>query len=152
MVKVQKDTELYDVPDDLLYVQFIGTVGHVWVRLENGKARVGITDYGQKQLKEIVYVEVPSTGSEVEMLVFEGENPKSKPIGTIESQKTSIELFSPISGKIEEINDEIEDNPSIINQDPYDDGWIALIDPSNLENEKEKLWTAEKYAQELENL
>lgn len=152
MVKVQKDTELYDVPDDLLYVQFIGNIGHVWIRLENGKARVGITDYGQKQLKEIVYVEVPSPGSEVEMLVFDGDNPKSKPIGAIESQKTSIELYSPISGKIEEINDEIEDNPSIINQDPYDDGWIVLIDPSNLEKEKEQLWSAEKYAQELEKL
>lgn len=152
MVKVQKDTELYDVPDDLLYAKFIETVGHVWVRLENGKARVGITDYGQKQLKEIVYVEIPSLGTDVEMLVFDGKNPKSKSIGVIESQKTSIELYSPISGKIEEINNEIEDNPSIINQDPYNDGWIVFIKPSNLEKEKEQLWSAEKYARELEKL
>ncbi|NVM55820.1 MAG: glycine cleavage system protein H [Candidatus Helarchaeota archaeon] len=152
MVKIQKDNELYDIPDDLLYVHSIGTIGHTWARLENGKVRIGITDYGQKQLKEIVYVELPNRGATVEGLIYKGEIPKSKPIGAIESQKTSIDFFSPISGTIEEKNDEVEDNPTLINQDPYDDGWILIINPTNLEMEKELLWSAEKYAQELEKL
>ena len=152
MVKVQKDNELYDVPDELLYIQSIGNVGHVWVRLENEKARIGITDYGQKQLKEIVYLELPKLGSTIQSLVFVDEIPQSKPIGTIESQKTSIDLFSPISGTIEEINDMLENNPGIINQDPYDDGWIILLNPSDLEKEKLRLWSAEKYAQKLEKM
>ena len=63
----------------------------------------------QKQLKEIVFVELPSPGMEVEMLAFDGDKPKSQPIGTVESQKTSIQLYAPISGTIEEINEEIED-------------------------------------------
>ena len=152
MVKVQKENELYDVPDDLLYGSSIGNTGHTWVRQENGIVKIGITDFGQKQLKEIVYVELPDKGATVEGLVFEGDSPKSQPTGVIESQKTSIDFFSPISGTIEEKNDEIEDNPSLINQDPYDDGWILIINPSNLEKEKEQLWSAERYAQELEKL
>ena len=152
MVKLQKGNDLYDIPDDLLYVPFNQNVGHAWVRLENEKAKIGITDYGQKQLKEIVFVELPQPGTAVEMLTFEGEIPKSTPIGAIESQKTSIDFFSPISGTVEEVNDEVEDNPSLINQDPYDDGWILLVSPSKLETEKALLWDAEKYAQELEKL
>ncbi len=151
-MKIQKDNELYDIPDDLLYIPSTGNIGHIWVNLENNKARIGITDYAQKQLKEIVFVETPIPGTKIEMLIFEGEIPKSNPIGSFESQKTSIDFYSPLSGIIEEINDLIEDNPSIINQDPYDDGWILLINPSNLEKEKEQLWSAEKYARELEKL
>ena len=152
MVKLQKDNETYDIPDELLYVPSVGNIGHIWVRLENGKVRMGITDYGQKQLKEIVFVELPNPGDTVEALVFDGETPKTKSIGAIESQKTSVELYAPVSGKVDEINDEIEDNPGLINQDPYDDGWLLLIDPSNLETEKQQLWSAEKYAYELEKL
>lgn len=152
MVKLQKGNELYDIPDDLLYVPFSENIGHVWVRLENQKARIGITDYGQKQLKEIVFVELPQPGTTVEMLTFDGVIPKSTPVGAIESQKTSIDFFAPISGTVEEINEEIEDNPSLINQDPYDDGWILLISPSKFEKEKSILWSAEKYAQELKKL
>ena len=152
MVKLQKDNDIYDIPDELLYVPSIGNIGHVWVRLEGEKVRIGITDYGQKQLKEIVYVELPSPGTKIEMLTFEGNTPKSQPIGAIESQKTSIELYAPLSGTIEEINGELEDFPGVINQDPYDDGWILILTPSNLEKEKEKLWSAEEYRQALEKL
>jgi glycine cleavage system H protein len=133
-------------------MQSIGTVGHVWVNMEQGKVRIGITDYGQRQLKEIMFVEIPERGSTVQALIYDGKIPKSKPIGAVESQKTSIELFCPISGTIAEINDEIENNPSLINQDPYADGWILLINPSNWEKEKELLWSAEIYARELEKL
>ena len=152
MVKVKKDNEIYDVPDKLLYVHSIGNIGHTWARLENDKVRIGITDYGQKQLKEIVYIELPERGTNIEGLIYEGEIPSSKPTGAIESQKTSIDFYSPISGTIEDKNNEIEDNPRLINQDPYDDGWILLINPSNLEKEKQQLWSAEKYAQELEKI
>ncbi|HUY00493.1 MAG TPA: hypothetical protein VMV49_13115 [Candidatus Deferrimicrobium sp.] len=152
MVKVQKKNELYDIPDDFLYMQSKGNIGHVWANVEEEKIRIGITDYGQKQLKEIMFVEMPERGFAVQALIYDGESPKSKPIGAIESQKTSIELFSPISGTVAEINDEIENNPGLINQDPYADGWILLIKPSNWEKEKNLLWSAEKYAQELEQL
>ncbi len=152
MVKLQKDNDLYDLPDDLLYAPFVENVGHVWAKLDDDTVKVGITDYGQKKLKEIVFVDLPKPGKSVEKLTFDGDTPKSEPVGAIESQKTSIEFFSPISGSIEEINDEVEDNPGLINQDPYDDGWILLIKPSNLDQEKELLWSAEKYAQELKKL
>ncbi|MFX1296513.1 MAG: glycine cleavage system protein H [Promethearchaeota archaeon] len=152
MVKVQKGNELYDIPDKLLYVESIGNLGHVWVNFENNRVKIGITDYAAKVLKEIVFIELPNRGDIVEGLIYEGEIPKSEPTGTIESQKTAIEFYSPISGTVEDKNDEIEDNPSLINQDPYDDGWILIINPSNLKKEMQKLWSAEKYAQELEKL
>ena len=151
MVKVKKGKELYDVPDELLYIHSTKDIGHTWARIENEKVKIGITDYGQKQLKEIVYIELPELGTTVERLIYEDFTPKSQPIGTIESQKTSVEFFSPISGTIEDRNDEIEDNPSLINQDPYEDGWILLIKPINLDEEKQELWSAEKYAQELQS-
>ena len=152
MVKVQKGKELYDCPDELLYVQSVGNIGHSWARIENGKVRVGITDYGQQQLKEIVFIELPKQGTSVECLNYEGESPTTKPLGTIESQKTSIEFYAPVSGTIEDVNAELEDHPDLINQDPYDDGWILVINPANLEQEKNRLWSAEKYGQELEKL
>ncbi|MHA1129898.1 MAG: glycine cleavage system protein H [Candidatus Helarchaeota archaeon] len=151
MVTVKKGNDFYTVPDDFLYSPSVGNIGHTWARIEDGKVRVGITDYGQKQLKEIVFIQLPKHGDPVERLTFDGETPKSKPIGIIESQKTSIDFFSPVTGIIEEINDEIEDNPGLINQDPYEDGWILIITPSTLEQEKDQLWTAEKYAEELKN-
>ncbi len=152
MVKVKKGKEIYDIPDELLYVQSTKTTGHSWARLENDKVIIGITDYGQKQLKEIVYIELPDRGAKIEGLILENGVPKSKPIGAIESTKTSIDFFAPISGTITEKNDEIEGNPGIINQDPYDDGWILQVTPSNLKKEKERLWSAEKYAQELQKM
>jgi glycine cleavage system H protein len=152
MVKLKKGNNVYAIPDEFLYSQFRGTIGHIWARIEDNKVRVGITDYGQKQLKEIVFVQLPDSGDSVEGLAFEGDTPISNPIGSIESQKTSIEFFAPVSGTIEEVNDEIEDNPGLINQDPYDDGWILIITPSDLEKERANLWSAEKYAAELEKL
>jgi len=149
MVKIQKGKEVYDVPDEFLYGESRKAIGHVWASIENKKVRIGITDYGQKQLKEIVFVEIPEAGTTVEMLKLEGDTTESKPIGTVESQKTLIELYSPLSGTIEQINPAIVDNPSLINQDPYGDGWILLIKPSQLENEKESLWSAETYAEAL---
>ena len=150
MVKIKKGKELYDIPDELLYVESKKAVGHTWARIEGKKVRIGITDYGQKQLKEIVFADLPAVGTSIEMLKIEGETTKSKPIGTIESQKTLIEFFSPISGTIAQINDSMANNPSIINQDPYGDGWILLITPLRLEKEKALLWSAEKYAQAIQ--
>jgi len=151
MVKIKKGKEVYDIPDELLYVESKKAIGHVWAGIENKKVRIGITDYGQKQLKEIVFVELPEVGTTVEILRLEGDATESKPIGTVESQKTLIELYSPISGTIEQINNAIVNNPNLINQDPYGDGWILQIKPSKLEKEKETLWSAEEYAQALQN-
>jgi glycine cleavage system H protein len=150
MVKIKKGKDLYDVPDELLYAESKKAIGHVWAGIENKKVRIGITDYGQKQLKEIVFVDLPEAGTTVEMLKVEGEATESQPIGTIESQKTLIELYSPLSGTIEQINSSIVDNPNLINQDPYGDGWILLIAPSRVEKEKAFLWSAEQYAQALQ--
>ncbi len=94
------------------------TKEHEWARIENGKATVGITDYAQHQLGDIVYVELPEIGREVK----QGEK-----IGVIESVKAVSELFSPLSGKITEVNEALKDQPELINQEPYGRGWIIKL-------------------------
>ncbi len=132
MVKVDD----VQIPDDLLYNET-----HQWARIENGKVRVGITDFAQKQLKEIVYVELPEVGDEVS----QGEE-----FGTIESVKAVSELYAPISGRILEVNEALEDSPELINSDPYGEGWIIVIEAANLEEEKENLLSADSYAEIVE--
>lgn len=124
------------VPDNLLYNET-----HQWARIENGKVRVGITDYAQKQLKEIVYVELPEVGDKVS----QGDE-----LGTIESVKAVAEVYAPVSGTIIEVNNALEDSPETINSDPYGEGWMVVIEASNLEEEKENLLSAEDYAELIE--
>jgi glycine cleavage system H protein len=99
---------------------------HFWAKVEDGLVRVGATDYGQKALKEVVFVELPSAGDIVE---------QNEPYGTVESVKAVVDLIAPISGTVEEVNEELLDNPEPINQDPYGDGWLIRITPSNLDEE-----------------
>jgi len=106
-----------------------------WVKLENGKARIGITDYAQKQLREVVFAELPEVG---------GEIVKGEPFGTLESVKSVSDLVAPLSGKIEEVNEEVVDNPQIINEDPYGEGWLIVISPSNLDEELKTLMSFEE--------
>lgn len=117
MVKVDG----YEVPEGLCY-----TEDWAWVKVEDDKARVGITDYAQKQLREVVYAELPEPGTMVN---------QKEPYGTVESVKAVSDLVAPISGTVEEINEKVQSNPEILNEDPYKKGWLLLVKPSNLEAE-----------------
>lgn len=126
MVKVDD----YEILEGLYYSEDYG-----WVKIENGKARIGITDYAQKQLKEIIFIELPSEGDEVK---------QGEAYGSAESVKAVSDLISPLSGKVEEVNSKVLDNPGIVNEDPYGEGWLILITPSNLDEELKNLMDFEK--------
>ncbi len=117
MVKVDD----YEVPEGLYYHKEFA-----WARVENGKVRIGITDYAQKQLREIVYVELPSVGD---------TTTQGDPFGTVESVKAVSDLVAPISGTIEEVNEELESKPELLNENPYGEGWLIVISPTNLNTE-----------------
>ncbi len=118
MVKV-KDVE---VPEGLYYSEKFE-----WVKVEGNKARIGITDYAQKQLREIVYVELPSKGDTTK---------QGEPYGTVESVKAVSDLVAPLSGTIEQINEEVQSSPETLNEDPYGKGWLLVISPSNMDELK----------------
>jgi glycine cleavage system H protein len=128
----------YRVPTDRYY-----TKEHEWCLVEEGnKARVGITDYAQSELGDIVYVELPELNQEVE---------QNDTIANIESVKSVAPVYAPVSGKIVDINTELENSPELINEYPYEDGWICVIemrDPSEVED----LLTPEEYAEYLKEL
>ena len=105
------------VRDDLLY-----TKEHEWVKIEGGTATVGITDYAQKQLGDIVYVELPGRGTKVEAM---------KPFGTVEAVKAVSDLFSPLTGEVVESNSNLASDPAVIKASPYGDGWMVKIKVSN---------------------
>lgn len=106
-----------DVPQDLKY-----TEDHEWLREENGVAVVGITHHAQSQLGDVVFVDVPKVGQVLEA---------GAPFGTVESVKAVSELFAPVSGKVVEVNTGLEGAPDMLNDDPYGDGWIIKIQPSD---------------------
>lgn len=107
------------IPDDLKY-----TPEHEWVKIEGGIAIVGITDHAQNQLGDIVFVDLPKVGQLIE---------KMKPIGTIESVKAASDIYCPVSCRIKEINSNLSKNPELINQDCYNQGWIAKIEITKTE-------------------
>ena len=115
MVKVEQ----YEVPEGLYFSK-----DFEWVKIEGDKVRVGITDYAQKSLREIVYTELPSVGTEVK---------QNEPYGTLESVKAVSDLISAVSGIIEEVNEEVQSKPETLNEDPYGKGWLLVVKPSNLE-------------------
>jgi glycine cleavage system H protein len=121
MVKVDG----YEIPEGLYYSK-----DWFWVKIEDGKARLGITDYAQKQLREIVYVELPSAGGTVKA---------NEPFGSVESVKAVSDLIAPLSGTIEESNQDVIDKPETLNEDPYGKGWLLLIAPSSLDAELKQL-------------
>ena len=129
MVKVND----YEVREGLYYSK-----EWTWIKLEDGKARIGITDYAQKQLREVVFAELPSVGDEIV---------KGEPFGTVESVKSVSDLVAPLSGKIVEVNEEVVNNPQIINEDPYGEGWLIVVSPSNLD---EVLKTLMSYEESVE--
>jgi len=106
-----------EFPEELRY-----TKEHEWVRTEEGRARVGITDFAQDALGDVVYVDLPEVGTQVEA---------GQPMGEVESTKSVSDVFSPISGTISERNPLIEDRPELVNAQPYADGWLVVIEPSD---------------------
>jgi glycine cleavage system H protein len=124
--------EGYEILKDRLY-----TKTHEWIKIERMTGTVGITDYAQKELQDITYVELPDVGIEVR----QGEE-----VATVESVKHTSSIYSPVSGEIIEINERLEDEPDIINRDPYGEGWIFKIKLTN-PDEARNLLSPESYAE-----
>jgi glycine cleavage system H protein len=119
-----------NTPAELRY-----STDHEWVRLEGALARVGISDFAQDALGDVVYVELPDVGSEVAANAAFAE---------IESTKSVSDVFAPVSGEVLETNEALEDQPELVNEDPYGEGWICVIKPND-NSELENLMDAEGY-------
>lgn len=120
------------IPSDLKY-----TSDHEWVRAEGDRATIGITEYAQKELGDVVYVDLPAVGEKI----------KAKAgMGSIESVKAVSDIYAPVTGEVVAVNEELQFNPELVNQDPYGKGWIAVIEIADGE-ELNKLLTAEEYQQ-----
>ena len=123
-----------NVPRELRY-----TKEHEWIRVEGGEAVVGVTDYAQGELGDVIFVELPAPGTSVAQM---------KAFGTIDAVKTVSDLFAPVSGEVTAANDFLKDNPALVNKEPYAGGWMVRIrmkDPKELDG----LLTAEDYEKHL---
>lgn len=129
MRKSERSTDM-NLPKDLKY-----TKEHEWARLEDKEVVVGITDFAQSELGDVVYVELSAKGEKVE---------KDKPFGVIESVKAVSDLYSPISGNIIQINSTLDETPQMVNDDPYGEGWIVRIMPLDI-SELKTLLSASEY-------
>jgi glycine cleavage system H protein len=121
MVKVED----YEVPENLYYHK-----EYLWAKVENGKVKIGVIDFAQKQLNDIVYVELPSVGDAIT---------QNEPFGTLESVKAVSDLVAPISGTVESVNEELEAKPDLVNEDPYSEGWLLIVAPTNLDAELKEI-------------
>jgi len=122
-------------PDDVRY-----TAEHEWARLERGAVTIGITSYATDQLGDVVFVELPEVGRQLQAM---------KPFGVVEAVKTVSDLFAPIAGEVVEVNAALADNPALVNQAPFGDGWMIRLKPANAEDLK-KLLSADEYEQLIE--
>lgn len=118
------------------------TKEHEWAKVEGNRVRVGITDYAQHQLGDVVYVELPKPGTKVEHM---------KAFGVVESVKAASDLFSPVSGSVAEANSRLENEPELVNHDPYGEGWMIVVEPTNM-GELDNLMSADEYSKYLESL
>lgn len=121
-----------NIPPHLKY-----TAEHEWLAHEDGLTRIGITDYAQDQLGDIVYVELPKPGSQVAYM---------QPFGVVESVKSASDLFAPVSGEVIEANARLEEEPELVNTDPYGEGWMIRVWMTD-ETELDRLLSAEAYAE-----
>ncbi len=119
-----------DFPRNLKY-----TKSHEWARREDTKVVVGITEYAQKELSDVVFVELPSVGQEVK---------QGRACAVVESVKAAFDIYAPVSGKVAGVNQKLEANPALINTNPYGEGWFFEIEPSNWD-EFSRLLDSEKY-------
>lgn len=124
-----------EVPEALLY-----TSEHEWVAIDENVAAVGITDYAQSELGDIVFVELPKIGDDTQYM---------EPFGTIEAVKAVADLYAPLTGEVLEVNNILEEKPELINNDPYGEGWIIKL-KFNDESELQKLLSAQEYRNHIE--
>lgn len=108
---------------------------HEWVKEEDGKYRIGITHFAQSELGDIVFVELPQVGDQLK---------SDEPFGSVESVKTVSELYAPLTGKVVEVNENLEDSPELVNESPYEDAWMVVVEIDN-KAELDELMTAEQY-------
>ncbi|MCE5336372.1 MAG: glycine cleavage system protein GcvH [Desulfobacteraceae bacterium] len=124
-------------PDDIRY-----TKDHEWARLEDGTVRIGISDYAQDQLGDVVFVEVPEVGATFN---------RGEECGTLESVKAVGSLYIPVSGEIVAVNNDLEESPALVNSAPYGGGWIAEVKPSDL-SELDTLMSSKDYLEMLKGM
>ncbi len=125
----------FRVPKDLLYNE-----NDCWTRIEGHKARVGITDFLQSMATDIIFVEFRDVGTEIEQL---------DEVASFESTKTILDLISPVSGVIVEVNEKLSERPELVNQDPYEEGWFTLLKLQNFESDRDNLLDATGYFEVL---
>lgn len=125
----------FEIPDDCRYLE-----SHEWARRENGTVRVGISDFAQDELGDVVFVELPDEGDEVT---------QDEDFGVIESIKAVSDIYAPVSGEVVAANDELIDAPELVNEDPYGDGWMIEIELTD-ESELEALLAAEAYREQID--
>lgn len=130
LVRLARLKVIMNIPDELVY-----STDHEWVRLSGNRATIGITDYAQDALGDVVYVELPAVGS----IATNG-----KSFGEIESTKSVSDLFAPVSGIVVEVNASLSDSPQSLNQDPYGDGWICVVELDDA-SDRTTLLSAEAY-------
>ena len=125
-----------EIPNDLLY-----TIEHEWVRFKNNRATVGVTDFAQGQLGDVVFVELPAEGTELA---------KENTFGVVESVKTVSDIYAPMTGKVVAVNKDLESQPELVNSDPYGQGWMIEIEFSNSSPEQ-NLLSADQYREQCKN-
>ena len=125
-----------EIPNDLHY-----TIEHEWIRLKNNRATIGITDFAQGQLGDVVFVELPAEGTELT---------KENTFGVVESVKTVSDIYAPMTGKVVAINKDLEFQPELVNSDPYGQGWMIEIEFSNSSPEP-SLLSADQYREQCKN-
>ena len=125
-----------EIPNDLLY-----TIEHEWMRLKDNRATIGITDFAQGQLGDVVFVELPTEGTKLT---------KRNTFGVVESVKTVSDVYAPVSGKVVAVNKDLESQPELVNSDPYGKGWMIEIEFSN-SNPEQNLLDSGQYAEQCQN-
>ena len=125
------DKFIFEVKKGLLY-----TENDVWIEIDNSEAKIGITDFFQRRLGDALFMELPSAGDAVK---------RKERFGGVESIKAVVDLVAPLNGIVKEVNEKLQDNPEHLNNDPYGEGWLAIISPSNLKEDRKYLISSEKY-------
>jgi glycine cleavage system H protein len=125
-----------EIPNDLHY-----TIEHEWVRMKNNRAIIGITDFAQGQLGDVVFVELPAEGAELA---------KGSPFGVVESVKTVSDIYAPVTGKVVKVNKDLESQPELVNSDPYGQGWMIEIEFLNSSPEQ-SLLSAAQYSEQCKD-
>jgi len=125
----------FDIPEDCRYLD-----SHEWARRQNGTVRIGISDFAQDELGDVVFVELPSEGDELT---------RDDDFGVVESIKAVSDLYTPVSGEVTAANEDLIDVPELVNDDPYGDGWLIEVELAD-ESELEELLSAEEYRDQIE--